>query len=459
MLNPCFGLQPLPVGTPPPSCDATRFLCSHCTRTCGFCSAVEGSCIDKLPPAECAARRNVAVATKRRGNTSLGHGYCGVPRSTPMPRWAVDPTTQDFVNKAWRPHRASRARRCLANRRVVFIGDSNTRYQYLSLAMALSTGAYPVQPSGHGFNICHENSAANKQQGRRRLNHSEAFNQKWVTFWNESSRVLRGAEVCECTNRGSSLHENRWYDDGATQLAYFKEGTPRIHSLPNVAAQWSDTESTFGSVRAAAATACLPPSSCAGEKSVVATSSFAGLAEHLARILRPGDVLVLGPGPWFSPEPKLADELRAFMRSIAAHLGPTGKAIFKTCPRGSVLFTGESSRETRGCGNGIGCDATWRAVIPDTGWALLDAFAMTDDLWRLSVDLVGPFVANTTYAQGMKLPHLRGGNQSDVDTIYTDNFHFRCGIYAELNEQLLDLVCPANRRSYTSKDTPVSSSL
>ena len=32
---------------------------------------------------------------------------------------------------------------------------------------------------------------------------------------------------------------------------------------------------------------------------------------------------------------------------------------------------------------------------------------------------------------------------SAVDTIYTDNFHFRCGIYAELNEQLLDLVCPA----------------
>ena len=342
---------------------------------------------------------------------------------------------------------------------MVFIGDSNTRYQYLSLAMALSTGAYPVQPSGHGFNICHENSAANKQQGRRRLNHSEAFNQKWVTFWNESSRVLRGAEVCECTNRGSSLHENRWYDDGATQLAYFKEGTPRIHSLPNVAAQWSDTESTFGSVRAAAATACLPPSSCAGEKSVVATSSFAGLAEHLARILRPGDVLVLGPGPWFSPDPKLADELRAFMRSIAAHLGPTGKAIFKTCPRGSVLFTGESSRETRGCGNGIGCDATWRAVIPDTGWALLDAFAMTDDLWRLSVDLVGPFVANTSYAQGMQLPNLRGGNQSDVDTIYTDNFHFRCGIYAELNEQLLDLVCPADegatalRRRFQSADS------
>ena len=65
-------------------------------------------------------------------------------------------------------------------------------------------------------------------------------------------------------------------------------------------------------------------------------------------------MLVFSPGPWFSPDPKLADELRAFMRSIAAHLGPTGKAIFKTCARGSVLFTGESSRETRGYATGSG---------------------------------------------------------------------------------------------------------
>ena len=436
MLNPCFGLEPLPAGTPSPSCGATGFLCSHCRRTCGFCSVASvGSCIDKLPPVECAAHRSIAVDKRRRGNTSLGHGYCGVLPSEPAPpRWAVDPFTLDFVNRARRPRRV-RARRCLAGRRVVFIGDSNTRYQYLSLAMALSSGAYPVQPRGRGFNICHEDSA----KGHRRLNQSDALKDKWMGFWNQSSALLGGAEVCECTIRRTAIHENRWYDDGAAQLAYFKEGTPKIHSLPNVVAQWKDETGGFDAVRAAAATACLPPSSCAGNKSVVVTSSFAELAEHLARILRPGDVLVFSPGPWFSPDPKLADELRAFMRSIAAHLGPTGKAIFKTCARGSVLFTGESSRETRGCGNGVGCDATWRTVIPDTGWALLDAFAMTDDLWRLG----GPLMANRSHFQDMQLHNLRGGNQRSVDTIYTDNFHFRCGIYAELNEQLLDLVCPA----------------
>ena len=78
-------------------------------------------------------------------------------------------------------------------------------------------------------------------------------------------------------------------------------------------------------------------------------------------------------------------------------------------------------------------------MIPDTGWALLDAFAMTDDLWRLG----GPLLANRSHTQDMQLRNLRDGNQRSVDTIYTDNFHFRCGIYAELNEKLLDLVCPA----------------
>ena len=32
---------------------------------------------------------------------------------------------------------------------------------------------------------------------------------------------------------------------------------------------------------------------------------------------------------------------------------------------------------------------------------------------------------------------------------YTDNFHFRCEIYAELNRLLLDIVCPARAQSTT----------
>ena len=444
----CFNLSPLPAGTPPPSCGATGFLCSQCPRTCGFCAAAD-TCIDKLPADECAPHRRTAGKT-RQGNTSLGHGFCGVLSAGATPRWVIDPTTLDVVNKA-RPRSALRARRCLAGRRVVFLGDSNTRYQYLALAMALSSGAYPTQPRGGGFNICHEGGAAspgnafNRKVSDRHSNLGPAYLQlvdpafasgcQWEVFWNKSSAALGGAEVCECTTHRTFVHENRWYDDGTAQLAYLK-GTPTIHSLPSLVGEWGKEAHAggFGAVRAGAVSACLPPSTCTA-KPVALTKSFAELATHLTRILRPGDVLVVGPGPWYSPDPRLADDLRTFMRSIAAHLGPTGKAIFKTCPRGSVLFTADLSRETRGCGNGIGCDATWRAVLPDSGWTLLDAFAMTDEMWRFG----GPFAANRSGPQGMQLRDLRGNRT----TMYTDNFHFRCGIYAELNEQLLDLVCPA----------------
>ena len=345
MLNPCFGLEPLPAGTPSPSCGATGFLCSHCRRTCGFCSAASvGSCIDKLPPVECAAHRSIAVDKRRRGNTSLGHGYCGVLPSEPAPpRWAVDPFTLDFVNRARRPRRVLRARRCLAGRRVVFIGDSNTRYQYLSLAMALSSGAYPVQPRGRGFNICHEDSA----KGHRRLNQSDALKDKWMGFWNQSSALLGGAEVCECTIRRTAIHENRWYDDGVAQLAYFKEGTPKIHSLRNVVAQWKDETGGFDAVRAAAATACLTPSSCAGNKSVVVTSSFAELAEHLAHILRPGDVLVFSPGPRGSPQTPSSPTSCAPLCGVSLHTSAPPAKPSSRPARVAVSCSRESRRGKR----------------------------------------------------------------------------------------------------------------
>ena len=100
-----------------------------------------------------------------RPNASTAHGFCDVllsPSSRPV-RWVV---RDGVILNAERPEPdfstdLSSARRRLSGRTVFFIGDSNTRYQYLSLAFLLSTGAYPCEPQGNetkdaAFNICGE---------------------------------------------------------------------------------------------------------------------------------------------------------------------------------------------------------------------------------------------------------------------------------------------------------------
>ena len=66
--------------------------------------------------------------------------------------------------------------------------------------------------------------------------------------------------------------------------------------------------------------------------SIGATLAFLA-SRHL---LREGDALVLGMGPWYTPADKDLDELRRFMHAVKQLVGASGHAIFKSCPRGAV---------------------------------------------------------------------------------------------------------------------------
>ena len=135
----------------------------------------------------------------------------------------------------------------LRGRSIVFIGDSNTRYQYLSLASFLLTGAWPERPLPGQFSVCHEDSvwsvpslrqpmgqamnakltsANNLSSLRLFLGGGEgegvpsrfvAFERwanawKWRTFHNQSGRALQGRELCECDR--STEMENRFISIG-----------------------------------------------------------------------------------------------------------------------------------------------------------------------------------------------------------------------------------------------------
>ena len=122
-------------------------------------------------------------------------------------------------------------RHALRGRSIIFLGDSNTRYQYLTLAAFLLTGSWPQRPLPGEFSVCHEDSVwsvpALRAPGGQAINAAFASNLsslrlflgggegegvpnrlvaferganawKWRTFFNQSGRALRGREVCEC---------------------------------------------------------------------------------------------------------------------------------------------------------------------------------------------------------------------------------------------------------------------
>lgn len=167
--------------------------------------------------------------------------------------------------------------------------------------------------------------------------------------------------------------------------------------------------------------------------------------------LRP-DVLVFGPGPWMrnvderSAEDK--DRVRRLLTDLKSTLAPRGRAIFRTCPRGS-----KQVGKTRGCTNGPGCDEVFRALLDEAGWEIFDLFQVTDQLHG--------YMETTCLAEDARLraAHQRGSGaqlmghrpatpiifrpkegplcSQAYHRIFADNAHFSCALYREFNRLLL----------------------
>uniref|UniRef100_A0A6U4JN35 SGNH domain-containing protein n=2 Tax=Hemiselmis andersenii TaxID=464988 RepID=A0A6U4JN35_HEMAN len=103
------------------------------------------------------------------------------------------------------------ARQCLKDRHFLFIGDSLTRYQYMSLVMFLEDHWPDDTGEKEGFNPCRE---AWGQGG-------------WKVFYQTSSKLLKGKEICDCfrldgpmsRNTQNTLVENRYFHLAAHNLS------------------------------------------------------------------------------------------------------------------------------------------------------------------------------------------------------------------------------------------------
>lgn len=91
----------------------------------------------------------------------------------------------------------------------MLIGDSVTRYQYLSLAYFLATGLWTSRPS----------------------NTNEKEFLSWQHFFNVTNDRLGGRELCDCFRTGNprdGAHESRFYEDDHVAVAFVPVVNPPL---------------------------------------------------------------------------------------------------------------------------------------------------------------------------------------------------------------------------------------
>lgn len=118
--------------------------------------------------------------------------------------WCVEETAEKwrFVNRTYWRRTIKGISKCLANKHVVFIGDSRTRFQYLSLANAVARGVFPQCVEGLNKTMI------DCEMAGRKMGNWNHFYQVTNTILNERKNET---ELCYCY-RGQGwdrVRENR----------------------------------------------------------------------------------------------------------------------------------------------------------------------------------------------------------------------------------------------------------
>lgn len=356
----------------------------------------------------------------------------------------LPPSRVDEGVWSWNPRRQERLRRVassfcngvddqdarlvssLRGKSVVFMGDSNTRYQYLSLAYFLQHRRWPVTTTGRGFSIVDEASVFSEPafsdpgSSMYQGNHTgmRAYSGPWMTwkwhaFQNMSTRSLDGREVCECQMNGMSGVENRFFQTGRAssgrairasfawlgRAANWKIDNKAVHHsrVGRWATRWIDLKEQVAEV--------CQDGRCRSTKAYHEEDALTFVNTSL-RALAP-DIVIFGPGGWIKMNEADREALREFMLAVKHLVGPSGRAIFKTCPRGA-------RRDRHGCANTDVCgDHPIRGLASETGWEIFDFFRLTDELFE---------VASRSDTKGLRT--------------YRDMFHVTDEAYRELNRWL-----------------------
>lgn len=275
---------------------------------------------------------------------------------------------------------ATEARACLAQRPLILLGDSVTRYQYLSLSHFLEFGDFPGTNS---------NKSLHPGITDLLLKYGD-----FVRFFQSSTAVFDGRMQCYCwpgVDR-SNAREHRFYKsaEGASAVFYWMPGYPDV-----------PLDGLWGFPPFSNSTLSCTPGECDPPDWSLP------LPEAIARImsqLKP-HTIVLNHGLWhlISGVPAWSLELHdAVMRAANEAVHPQGgQAIWKTTSyerQGRVLRDFDNVSVEQALAH---------------GWLVMDEWALTFPLTHLNE------------------PH----------PAFMDDTHFAGYVYRELNQVLLNMVC------------------
>ena len=280
-------------------------------------------------------------------------------------------------------------RHCLRGRRIAFMGDSLTRYQYLNLVHFIARGSWYSEPPT--------------------LENERSW-PSWAEFYKGTSARLTTStshESCDCfrpedNNVGRSI-ENRVFEIASLGLAiaFFQmfEGIPSRGIEPSNLTM-KDCRRDLGCVQGG-----CQPGSCSNPS--WSASGPIELTEHISNAFRP-DTVIMNSGLWgeessFATPARIRD-----LHTISQHMRSAGakELIWKTTT--ALPFDGVQPAH-----------AELEILLPalakqDPPWRIFDAHSITDSL-----------------ATGV----LRG--QISRDAVFWAGGHFQPEVYRGLNEALL----------------------
>lgn len=328
---------------------------------------------------------------------------------------------------------SSEAKRCLAGKHLVLVGDSLMRYQYLSLVHLLHKGNYPDPGlplrqfrKGDEFpNVCQEKDYEDLHGWLDRANLSRLSG--WPAFMIHTSQYFDGHERCDCFRSTiEDTVENRYFKDPSSGIAlsYFTKTYLPMHG------HWPKP-------RGSPPPGVLTPEAYQdiGRANVTWNASNADFVNTILPLVEevqgPVHAVLWNQGLWSEPT---VEEMRDMARSTRDFfLNRSAQFYWKTTTRAGAQTLEELDgfRSLQG---------SYAKSLDGMGWRLLDAARTTRDLTAIVEESISPSLWEHLLSSG-PVATLNRSMKLEVRAVHWDLVHYRPWVYAELNNVWLNMLC------------------
>jgi hypothetical protein len=316
-------------------------------------------------------------------------------------------TTRVYISKKESNIRytAEQARECLKGHSLLFMGDSLTRYQYMSLAMLIHSGAFPNRTQRDGDagpkvrNVCVEGTFNN-----------------WRDYYVSSNKMLsneKNFEVCDCwrSMEGApnltQAFDNRYYYNSEANV-----------SISHISALHRDPLLRFSNIPEFEHT---PP-----DWSGPIADMLTGMSDGSVPLPRAKPtVIIWNSGLWKVYEERDAPTLRKIneaARKLVNASGHPGPRLFWKESTARAMYPGATP-----CTLLEEDEHVKRVLVEELGWSVLPYAKLTAPLMQYLPPWTFP---NMTF-------------DSPRFEVWWDAVHFNPFVYEELNQMLLRQICGA----------------